>query len=722
MDLMLPKMTGLAGLLACGVVAGCTPAKPSSDGGMALTPPVRSCATTIELGMQSSAGSVQAGGEWNVFVPTDTPLALDKGTWKASLTLPPGDYGYKLVVDGNWQLDPQNPLRKWVGGQENSLLVVPDCNQPALVFSSLSKSPDGKVHVEAQYQDSALRAGLGQVTALLDGTDTPVSVGSDGSVVFDASGLAKTKHRLSLRAVDAAGRAGRDARLEVPFWIEDVPFEFTDGIMYFTFTDRFRDGDPANNNPTAGVDPRANYQGGDFAGITAAIKEGYFESLGVRSLWISPPNRNPDEGFPGSGGYSYTGYHGYWPSAGTETQPRFGSVAELKTLVHEAHLRGIRVVVDSVLNHVHSQHPLFQAQRYAGWFNGDGSCVCGGPGCDWDTFALVCWFTNYLPDLNYAVEDAQRAMIEDTLFWADEVDVDGFRVDAVKHFLHAPTRLLRHELKTRFEHGMPLYYLVGETFTGGDDGGRQFIKTFIGSDELSAQFDFPIYWAILGALGTHSQTMRDLEGAANATDSTFAQTPMAPFFGNHDVARFVSQAAGMVANDTLTQAWTAPPAAPTTTEPYQRLRLALAFLYTQPGVPLVYYGDEYGQPGTSDPDNRRFMKWTGYSASEQATLDLTKKLGATRAELAALQRGSRTTLWVDNDMYLYARVVGTNGALVAINRGDGAFTQSVPLPSSLVPFSDGTTLRDRLGGASVTVSGGQMQVTVPPRSAAIWAP
>ena len=705
-------------------IAGCNnPGTNPSDGGQPLTsPPVRSCAVSLELAMLSSAGSVQAGGEWNVFKPTETPLKLDNGTWKAAVILPPGDYGYKLVIDGTWQLDPQNPLRKWVGGVENSLLVVPDCRDPLVTFSSLSKSPDGKLHVEAQYADGSLKAGLDKVTALLDGTEAPVTVGVDGKIVFDATGLSKNKHRLSLRAADLLGRSGRDARLEIPFWIEDVPFEFTDGIMYFTFTDRFRDGDTSNNNPTAGVDVRANYQGGDFAGISAALDEGYFDALGVRSLWISPPNRNPNEGFPGSGGYSYTGYHGYWPSSGTETQPRFGTVDELKTLVKKAHARGIRVVVDSVLNHVHTQHPLYQAQRNAGWFNGDGNCVCGGPGCDWDNFALVCWFTNYLPDLNYASEDAQRAMIDDALYWADEVDVDGFRVDAVKHFLHAPTRLLRNELKPRFEHGMPLYYLVGETFTGGDDGGRQFIKTFVSSDELSAQFDFPIYWNVLGALGTYSQTMRDLEGACAATDATFGQTPMAPFFGNHDVARFVSQAAGMVDNDTLAQAWNNPPAAPTNTEPYERLRLALAFIYTQPGVPLVYYGDEYGQPGTSDPDNRRFMKWSGYSASEQATVDLAKKLGAARRELAALQRGTRATLWVDNDMYLYVRAVGTEATLVAINRGGAAFTNSVPMPAALVPFSDGTVLRDRLGGASVTVSGGALQVTVPPRTAAVWAP
>jgi len=697
---------------------------PGVDGGVAIALPKRSCETELAVRLAQSATKVEVGGEWNRFDSKQTPLALANGVWKATVTLPPGAYGYKVVVDGTWQLDPSNPDRKWIDTTENSVLVVEDCTLPRVDFVSLDKSPDGRARLEAQLVDGANGNGMGAVTVLLDGAQIDGQLSETGRLVVDLNGLAKTKHRLSVRLTDAANRAARS--LEVPFWIEDQPFEWTDGMMYFVFTDRFKNGDPSNDRPTVGVDTRANYQGGDFAGVMQALDDGYFDSLGVRTIWLSPPNKNPDGGYPGSYAKTYTGYHGYWPMAGRETQPRFGTVDELKRLVKKAHDRGIRVIVDSVLNHVHELHPLYLANRYTGWFGAE-PCVCttDAGACNWDTNPLGCWFTTYLPDIDYKYYAVDTTMIDDALFWAEEVDVDGFRVDAVKHFLHAPTRRLRSRLRQRFEHAGPLYYLVGETFTGGDDGGRQLIKSFVGPEELHAQFDFPIYWNILGSLGTNSQSMRSLEAAATATDTTFGAAPMSPFFGNHDVPRFVSQAAGDVWSDPGKQAWDGPPSAPAATTPYERLRLALSFLMTQPGVPLIYYGDEVALPGAGDPDNRRFMKWSGYSVEEQKTLDHAKKLGAARKELAALRRGKRATLWIDDDFYLYARVAGSEVALVAVNRGGTAFTNNgvaVAVPAAIAPIPDGTVLRDRLGGASITKTAAGIVLNVPPRTSAVWAP
>jgi glycosidase len=305
--------------------------------------------------------------------------------------------------------------------------------------------------------------------------------------------------------------------------------------------------------------------------------------------------------------------------------------------------------------------------------------------------------------------------------------VDGFRVDAVKHFELAATRRLRGRLHDELEHAGSLYYLVGETFTGGDDGGRQYIKTFISPTALNAQFDFPIYWAALGALATYSSTMRDLEASCNATDATFGDTPMSPFFGNHDVARFLTTAAIMLQGDGKDQAWNAPPGSPSDDAGYIKLRLALAFLGTQPGVPLLYYGDEIGLPGAADPDNRRMMKWSGYSTEEMATLTHAQKVGAARRELVALRRGARTTAWVDDDLYVFARFVAASGssparvALVGLNRSWNPRAEAVPVPKN-VPLPDGTVLKDRLTGATITVANGKIPVSLAPHSSAIWAP
>ncbi len=726
--LLLGPVVLLASPTGCG--DGSSSSDLGSDGGSGKLA-LRSCQTTISFKPDHAVSGVGVGGEWNAFRPDQTKLTGPDtgGTYSATLDLPKGVYAYKIVTYAGaaptWFLDPQNPYSKFVDGTENSALEVPDCKQPLLRFERLDHSPDGAMSAEVTYIDGADGAGLGSVQVLIDEVRTVATPDENGRISIAATGLGKDKHRLIVRATDGKGVAAED--LHVPFWIEDETFDFRDGLLYFAFTDRFKNGDPANDSPSSGVADPANYDGGDFEGIRQAIESGYFDELGVRTLWISPPNANPDGGFIGSDGRQYSGYHGYWPTAGRETQSRFGSIETLRTLIKSAHKHGIRVLVDSVLNHVHKDHPYYAAHKADGWFNGDGSCTCGAPGCDWDTFRLVCWFTDYLPDLNYQNWDATEAMIGDSLFWARDLDVDGFRVDAVKHFELAATRRLRGRLRDEFEHAGALYYLVGETFTGNSDGERQYINSFIGPNALNAQFDFPIYWATLGALAQYSSTMRNLESTANATDAVFGQTPMSPFFGNHDVARFLTQAAGMLLGDGKDQAWNAPPGSPTDNAGYIKLRLALTFLGTQPGVPLLYYGDEIGMPGAADPDNRRRMKWEGYSTEEAATLTHLQKVGAARRELIALRRGARTTAWVDDDLYVYARFVAATGtsparvALVGINRSWSPRSESVPVPMN-VPLAEGTVVTDRLSGAQMTVMSGKLQVTLPPHSSAIWAP
>ncbi len=708
--------------------AGCGGENPMSDGGAdAGARPVRSCSTTFKYTPGMHVASVGVAGEWNDFTPSATPMdgPDDSGAWSAKVKLPVGAFAYKVVIgsgsNATWLMDPANPYSKYVNGTENSVVEIDDCKIPEIQFVSIAKDATGAADVVARYVDGAEQAGAdpASIAATVDGA--PVAVAFDpasGRIALHAGGLAVDKHRLIVAGADRAGR--RAADLHVPFWIEARPFDFRDGVLYFAFTDRFRDGDPANNAPLPDIDPRANYAGGDFAGITQAIDEGYLDALGVRTLWVSPPFKNPEHFELGADGRHYSGYHGYWPTDGRAPEERFGDAAAFRAMVKAAHRHGIRVLVDSVLNHVHRDHQYFLDHRNDGWFNGDGSCVCGGPNCDWDAHRLDCWFADYLPDLDYETWPALVAMVDDALAWARDFDVDGFRVDAVKHFPHAVGRRLRSKLHDLYEHDPALaYYLVGETFTGASDGERAFIQSYIGPSELAAQFDFPMYWNILGAFA-QGGSLKNLEGAAGATDAVFGDEPMSPFLGNHDVPRFITTASGMLVGDGKDQAWTAPPPAPSTDAPYAQLRLALAFLITQPGVPLVYYGDEYGQPGAGDPDNRRPMKWSGLTPSEQATLDLARKAGAARRALPPLQRGKRYTMWVDDDLYVYARTLDGATAVVAVNRG-GARPVAVPVRPE-APLPDGTVLHDRLGGPDVTVAGGKLPLDLPPATAAIYAP
>lgn len=725
----------MTGLLALGV--GCTEETttptdasttldiPPSDAPPATTDGgVRSCRTVFTYNLGRPARSVAVAGEWNSFSPTANPMTDNggNGVFRVELTLPPGNYGYKFVIDGSqWVTDPNAIAIKYVGGQENSRVTVPDCNRPLLTVVSQNATADGTVDIEVQYTDGAMGRGAFQDGVIVSMTPGTLPAGAlqfnraTGRARLHLTGLTPTRYSFRFSARDSGGTLADE--LFVPMWVEQTPYQWGDGPLYFVFTDRFRNGDPTNDG-RANTTPIADWHGGDFAGVIAALRDGYFDRLGVRALWLSPVNSNTAGLGRGGDGRNYAGYHGYWVNSARNTDRHWGSLDELRALTAEAHRHGIRVLYDLVNNQLHREHPYFMGHMRDGWFNGDGSCVCGGPMCSWDDRPIDCWFTNYLPDVNWANMEVADQMVDDAWWWLTDTNADGFRVDAVKHMNFTATANLRARLD-QYDVGNARMYTVGETFTGGDEGGRQLIRRYIGRNALHAQFEFPLYWAIRRAFANNQGSMGDLEGAVQAGERAFGDAPMSPFLGNHDVERFMSEAAGQLQGDTRELGYNNPPPPPTSDEPYQKMALAFTFTLTQPGVPLIYYGDEIGLPGAADPDNRRPMRFgADLSSREAALLAHVQRVGVLRSTHAGLRRGARRSLHTDGDGYVYARGRGADAAIVALNRGGTDRTVRVSVDGLDIP--DGTTLRDALGGPSITVQGGGFDVPFRVRSSAIF--
>lgn len=637
-----------------------------------------------------------------------------QGLYAAAVTLPPGMHLYRLWLGDHTRLDRFNPLTHFAwNDRESSVIFVDDCQRPALQVDHLHASPAGSLEATVSFVSGSGGAALdpAAITLTLHRDQQPLpppaySV-SGHRIAISATGLAPGKLGLRIHATDRNGRQAEP--LLLPFWVEEAPFAWDDALIYQVVVDRFRRGDGQALRDDVSI---SFFRGGDLWGVHAALEEGYFDALGANTLWLSPLYTNPEGAFIGRDGHLAEGYHGYWAIAPRSVDPRFGGEEALDALVAAAHARGIRVIVDLVLNHLHEQHPYFQAQPDATWFNHPkGDCICG-MSCPWHLHMLDCWFDPFLPDLQWRNPAVGEQMIADALWWLERFDLDGLRLDAVPMMPRLAMRHLRHRVTQRFDQGGQHTYLLGETYTM--QGEQAVIGHYVGPEALSGQFDFPVMWLLRAAL-THAASWRALDEEVLASERTWAQAgaTMAPIIGNHDVPRIISALNG----DPLWQPRENPPPQPQDPTVFQRLLLAWTFLLTQAGAPVIYYGDEIGLAGAYDPDNRRNMHFSELSDLQGQTLAAVQRLGQVRRCSVALRRGERTTLLVGNDLYAYARAVEAGPfAIVILNRANSEQSLRLSLPRR---WDFGPAGPKELFGADAQQIGTDLVLTLPPLGAAV---
>ncbi len=589
------------------------------------------------------------------------PMEQVDGGWELRLELEPGIYTYKYVDGGTWVSPPDAELLQCdegVGMEDcNGMVVVSDCSIPKARLSSL----------DIDRENNALSATVAadrQIAHTWVELDGLVVVDEDGPAApIELSGLSEGRHSLRITITDLAG--AESEQLYVPFWTDDR--DWASGLMYYVFVDRFADGDGDNNSSEGTNASLTDYLGGDWQGVIDELD--YLESLGVTVLWLTAPQDQPSGAWGDNCGANFSGYHGYWPQDPWAVEEHFGDDALLRELIDQAHSRGMRVLIDWVANHVHQEHPYYA--DHPEWFNE--LLICEG--AVWDTHPETCWFDSFLPDIDYYQADPLVRMVDDAILWAKDYELDGYRVDAVKHMPNSVFYNLQSRVKRELEHvpagGDQDFYTVGETFSGD----RGLIGEYVSEDQLDAQFDFPLYWAVLSVLGRGEGSMSDLDQAREDSAEAFDGFVMSTFLGNHDVERFVSHASGEVSSlygdgPCGGDGWLRGPAeSPSWEEPYQRIRLAWTFLLTSRGLPLLYYGDEIGLPGFHDPDNRQPMRFPGsLSPYEESVLEHVRILGQARLEHSSLSLGLRTRWWVEDDLLAWSQVDDQSQALVLLNR------------------------------------------------------
>lgn len=478
-------------------------------------------------------------------------------------------------------------------------------------------------------------------------------------------------------------------------------------VLYLVMADRFRDGDPSNNNATGcfdAADPR-RFHGGDLEGLRQHLD--YVRDLGATAVWITPPNRQA--GVPGS-----CGYHGYWidytdPDDGA-LQPEIGTPDALVRLATDMHASSMRLVLDMVVNHAGETARL--AQQHPDWFHDPRTCTELGAA------QVFCPIFD-LPDLAqerpevaaYLSALEARAMMR--------YAADGIRMDTAKH---VPAAYFRDSFFPAVRAASPTAFAVAEIFEGSS------LATYV--PYLDAGFDSAFHFPLYGALQDAIARAGSVDKIAAAVSDGIAKVGAARaldlvlFIDNHDVPRFATAAnfGGTVSEDEIRR----------------RLLLALDLIFTLPGIPQLYYGDELGMYGNSDPDNRRDLPaWAGDPAGRAQPHPDSAVAGAAdvyaRVQKLAMLRRTTPALAAGRYRELFRQFGSLYPNVLAFSRGRGAEQRIVVVDNTakgggtvqirVGDLADGTVLVDELGDGApdrVEISGGKLSVALPGRSAAIY--
>lgn len=433
---------------------------------------------------------------------------------------------------------------------------------------------------------------------------------------------------------------------------------WNDAVFYEVFVRSFYDSDGDGDGDLAGLIARLDYLNDGDPTTT--------DDLGVDGLWLMPIMQSPS-------------YHGYDVTDYLAVESDYGVNADFKRLITEAHQRGVKVIIDLVLNHTSAAHPWFQQASqpdspFRDWYVWSERDL-GGAWYDAPGGFYYAYFWDQMPDLNYRNARVTAAVYSVADFWLKQMGADGFRLDAVKHLIEdggvventPETHAWLQQFQAHLTQSRPDVLTVGEIY----GGSPSLLADYITHAELNLAFEFNFAQAIIDSLRVGK------EGALRLAQMqllpAYPPGQYATFITNHDQNRVASQLL-----DNLDKA-----------------KVAGTLLLTSPGVPFVYYGEEIGLTGVkpdeqirtpmpwSDAPNAGFTTgrpweplnedWPTKNVAAQAgdphsILNHYRRLIQLRQANSALRRGDLVILKADTPaVYAYLRVHPEGAALVMVN-------------------------------------------------------
>ena len=510
------------------------------------------------------------------------------------------------------------------------------------------------------------------------------------------------------------------------------PLDWRDQFIYFLLVDRFDDG---NGNPPpyqAGgphgrdVTQGRRFQGGNLKGVTRRLD--YIKELGSNAIWLSPILKNRDQ--PGS-------YHGYGTQDFLQVDPHFGTLADLQELTREAHTRGMYVILDIVLNHAGDVFtygdglPCYDGSThpFGHWIEEDPTPGLQANDAVWpeelqheESFkrkGKICRWENRdeakngdfetLKELNLPNPGVLDTLIKVYKYWITAADLDGFRVDTVKHMENSAMAIFCNAIREYAQRiGKHNFFMFGE-IAGNDELIQQYLgrnARIEGTSErfpsLDASLDFPLYYQLESVIKgfTNPAALRERYDALhnNYADHGAAGAYFVTFADNHDRnQRFLHN------------------------DPYpQQALLAVGYLLTCQGVPCIYYGTEQGfdSGGGDDSYVRECMfggQWGAFDTTGQHFFNPAAPLysgiadvATVRAAQPALRYGRQYFREISGNgrdfghpldgrcTLAYSRILDTEEVLVALNLDSSGRNDCITVDHRL--SAPGRTMSDLLTG------------------------
>ena len=665
---------------------------------------------------QESAGF---GSNW---VPSTTPLSdLDGDSiFTIQVNIPSGNYFYKFINGNQWAQAENPPALCSFGGNNNRLvqvgssdLILPSvpfnaCN-PSVRFSlnlgNQSISPNG-LFVTGDFQEAAGFPSNWNPTQnqLFDHDsdglfETIISIPpGEYSYQYLNGGLTDSPEPLANECMNSNGYRTFTVEnfQQIDLWncygncdnclpsdtATGISGWWNDVVFYEVFIRSFYD--------KVGNDGR-----GDFRGLIDKLdylNDGNSETdtdLGIGALWLMPMMKSPS-------------YHGYDVTDYYATEPDYGTMQDFEELLAACHSRGIKVIIDHVMNHSSSQHPWFQ-QSVANqndkrdWFIWSNA----NPGVN-GPWGQNVWHNNSsgfyyglfwggMPDLNYRNQALKNEMLDASDFWLEK-GVDGFRLDAIKYLVEDELQLentpetfsLLEEFNQRFKAAQQESFTIGEVWSSTSS-----VVPYVTGNKLDACFDFDLADRILNGVNNRNSSV--IKNQIETVVAAYPGQRYGTFLTNHDIDRVMNY----FQNDV------------------EKMKSASAIYLTLPGIPFIYYGEEIGMTGSgADEEKRKPMQWNtssnaGFStanpwrnvgsnylsnnvstqsAQPNSLLNHYKQLIKLRNNTPALKRGKYLPITSSNNQCLnYARSYGEQVVVLVHNLGLSATNLSLGLVQSSLP-------------------------------------